>query len=136
MGVLQALAGILLLAGRVENHAGMQFLEDTVPIGPGEFVDGIHRGFALGGGVLGPGRQQRGGEIGDRAADRLGELLAGDLVLLLLDGPHAQHQPRDAIVLVDLENLVGETDRLLDIAIEQNRQEGAVEQIIVVRIAA
>ena len=60
----------------------------------------------------------------------------GDRVLLLLDGAHAQHQPRDAVVLVDLEHPVGEMDRLVDIAVGQHRQEGAVEQLGILRIGA
>ena len=115
----------------------MQILEDVVPVRSGELVDRRRvAAFALGRGRLRPGRQQRGGEIGDRAADRLGELRARSGILLLLDRAHAEHEPGDAIGLVDLQNAVGELDRLLDLAVGEHRQEGAAEQLAVARIAA
>ena len=83
-----------------------------------------------------PGRQQGGGEVGDRAAHRLGELRARGLILLLLDRAHAEHEPRDAVVLVGLEHALGELGRLVDIAIGEHGEEGAVEQVGVAGIAA
>jgi len=85
VGVLQALAGGRLLARGVENHAGVQFLEDAVPIRSGELVDGIDRGLAVGGGILGPGRQQHGGEI-----EVSSEPGAGTRVLVRLPLPRSQ----------------------------------------------
>ena len=73
---------------------------------------------------------------GDRPAHRLGEVLLGDGVLLLLERAHAEHQPRDAVVLVELDDLVGKPDRLLDIALRQHRQEGALQKLGILRIAA
>ncbi len=70
-----------------------------------------------------------------RLAARLGELTARRRILLLLDGAHAKHQAGDAIGLVDLQHALGELDRLVDLAIGQHRQEGAVEQLAVARIA-
>ena len=38
---------------------------------------------------------------------------------------HAEHQPGDAVGLVDLQNAVGELDRFLDVAVGEHGQEGA-----------
>jgi len=45
-------------------------------------------------------------------------------------------QPRDAIVLVDLQNALGELHPFLNLAIGQHRQEGAAEQFVVTGITA
>ena len=37
--MLEALAGFVLVAGEVEDQAGMQVLEDRVPVRPAELVD-------------------------------------------------------------------------------------------------
>ena len=49
-------------------------------------------------------------------------------ILLLLERAHAEHQPGDAVVLVELHDPLGEPHRLLDIAVGEHRQEGALEQ--------
>ena len=54
---------------------------------------------------------------------------------MCLSALHAEHQPRDAIVLVGLNDALGEFDGLVDVAVDQERQEGAVEQFAVVRVA-
>ena len=136
VGALEALGGLLLLAGEVEDQRGMQILEDGVPIRAGELVDGVDRMLRLVRVRHRPGRQQRRRQVGDRPADRLGELAARGRILLLLDRTHPEDEPRDAIVLVDLQNALGEPDRLVDLAIGQHRQEGAVEQLVVAGIAA
>ena len=56
-------------------------------------------------------------QVGDRAAHRLRELLARRRILLLLDRPHAQHEARDAVVLVDLQQPFGQPHRLVDLAV-------------------
>src|SRR5262249_32540510 len=75
-------------------------------------------------------------EVGDRPADRLGEFAARDWILLLLDRAHPKNEPRDAIVLVDLQDPLCEPDSLVDLPIGQHRQEGAAEQLVVTGIAA
>ena len=134
--MLEALAGFLLLAGKIEDHRGVQILEDGVPVRTGKLVDGVGRSLDLGRARLRPGRQQGCGEIGDRAADRLGEFPARDRILLLLDRAHAEHEPGDAVGLVDLQHAFGELDRLLDLAIGQHRQEGAAKKLVVAGVAA
>ena len=113
----------------------MQILEDRIAFGAGELVDAVGRQLGLGRRRLRPRRQQRGGEIGDRRADRLGEVPARGRILLLLDRAHAKHQPRDAIGLVDLQHAFGELDGFVDLAIGEHRQEGAAEQLAVAGIA-
>ncbi len=81
-----------------------------------------------------PGREQRRRQIGDRAADRLRQIAARGGILLLLERAHAEHQPRDAIVLVGLHDALGIFHGFVDIAVDQQRQEGAVEQLAVLRI--
>ena len=56
VGVLEALAGFLLVAGEVVDHAGMQILEDGVPIRTGEPVDRRDRALGVAGAVHRPGR--------------------------------------------------------------------------------
>ena len=54
-----------------------------------------------------PTRQQSSGQIGDGPADRLGEVLPCELILLLLDCPDPDHEARGAIIAVDLQQAVG-----------------------------
>ncbi len=82
-----------------------------------------------------PGREQRRGQIGDRAADRLRQVAARRGILLVLERVHAEHQPGDAVVLVGLHDALGKFHRFVDVAVDQQRQEGAVEQFAVFRIA-
>ena len=75
----------------------MQVLEDRVPIRAGEVIEGIDRAARIAGAGQRPCRQQRRRQIGYRAAHRLRETLAGERVLLLLERPHADDQPRDEL---------------------------------------
>ena len=86
--------------------------------------------------VLRPGRDQRRGQIGDRAAHRLRDVLARRLILLLLQRAHAEHEPRDAMGLVELDDALGELDRLVDLAVDQDREERALEQHRILRVGA
>ncbi len=54
---------------------------------------------------------------------------------LRLSRLHADHQPRDAIVLVGLRDALGILHRFVDVAVDQQRQEGAIEQLAVFRVA-
>ncbi len=130
------LAGVLLLAGHLVDHAGMQVLEDRVPIGPGEPVDRGKGAMGIARPRHGPGGEQGGGEIGDRPAHRLREVAPRGAVLALLEGVHAEHQAGNAVVLVDLGDALGVFGRLVDVAVDQQRQEGAVEQFAVTGVAA
>ncbi len=94
------------------------------------------RGLELLGRRHRPGRQQGRGEIGDRTAHRLRELAPRNRVLLQLDRAHAEHQPRIAIGLVELQDALGEPGGFLDVAVGQHRHEGSVEQLAVARIVA
>src|SRR5262249_16558064 len=73
---------------------------------------------------------------GDWSTNRLGKLSARDRILLLLDRAHAENEPRDAVVLVDLQNALGKLHPLLNFAIGKYRQESAAEQLVVARVAA
>ncbi len=46
----------------------------------------------------------------------------------------ADHQPGDTVVLIELNDLVGEPDRFLDIALRQHRQEGALQKLGILRV--
>ncbi|MEY9659941.1 hypothetical protein ABH980_006948 [Bradyrhizobium ottawaense] len=86
--------------------------------------------------VGGPTRQQRGDEIGDRTADRLVDVGLRGCVLLHLEIMHADDETRDAVGLVDGEDALGELDRFVDVAVGDRRDEGAVEQLVVLGIGA
>ena len=122
VGALKALGGFFLLAGDVEDHRGVQILEDRVPVRSGKLVDGVSRGLDLGRARHRPCRQQGRGKVGDRAADRLGEFATRNGILFLLDRAHPEHEPRDPVGLVDLQNAFGELDRFLDLAVRQHRR--------------
>ena len=112
----------------------MQVLEDRIPVGALELVDGRDRLAHMAGAVLGPGGEQRGGEIGDRTAHRVAELAVRGAVVLFLDGVHTQHQPTDPVVLVGAHHPPGELHRLGDVAADHQRQESTVEQVVVLGI--
>jgi hypothetical protein len=83
-----------------------------------------------------PGRQQRGGQVGDRAANRLRDIGARGLPLLVLDGADAEHQPGVTVVLVDLDDAFCEPERLLHVALGEGGAERALQQVGVLRIGA
>ena len=132
--MLETLARFRLVAGEIEDQAGVQVLEDRVPFGTGQPVDRRHRGLGVTGAIQRPGREQRRGQIGDRAANRLRQSTARDAVLLVLERAHAKHQFGDAIALVGLRDAFGVFHRFVDVAVDQERQESAVEQLAVLRI--
>src|SRR5262249_60214482 len=136
VGALEVLRGILLLTGDVEDQSLMQLLEDRVPIGARKLVDGVGRLFCLRRVCHRPGRQQRRGQVRAGPADRLRQLTARERVLLLLDRAHPENEPRDAVILVDLQNAFGELDSLLDFSVGKHRQEGAPKQLVVAGVAA
>ena len=72
-----------------------------------------------------PGVDQRGGQIGDRPAHRLGDMLACGRVLLLLQRLDAEHEARDALRLVDLDDAIGELHRFIDFAVDQKSERNA-----------
>jgi hypothetical protein len=61
----------------------------------------------------------------------VGKRAACDRILLLLDRAHSEDEPRDAIVLVNLQDALGELDPFVNLAIGEYLQEGAAEQSIV-----
>ena len=75
VGALEALAGFLLVAGEIEDQAGVQVLEQRVPVGALQLVDRLDGGLGVARAVGRPGGEQRGGEIGDRSAHRLHQVL-------------------------------------------------------------
>ena len=52
----------------------------------------------------------------------------------MLDRAYPDDEPRDAIVLVDLQNALSELDPFVNLAIGEHRQEGAAEQLVVTGI--
>ncbi len=107
----------------------MQVLEDRVPFRPAEMVDLADGVPDIPLALHAPGRKQRGGQIGDRPVHGLIELAARRAVMLLLDPVHAQHQPAHAVVLVGAQHAVGELHRFLDLAADDQREKGAIEQV-------
>ena len=136
LGAVETLAGLFLVARQIEDQAGVQVLEQRIPVGALQLVDRLDGGLGIVGAVACPGGQQGGGEIGDRPAHGLGEVLLGERVFLLLERVHADNEASNAVVLVELDNLVGEPDRFLDVALREHRKEGTFQQLRVLRIAA
>ena len=134
VGALVALGRILAVVAEIEDQAAVQVLEDRVPIRAGEVVEGIDRAARIAGAGQRPCRQQRRRQIGYRAAHRLRETLAGERVLLLLERPHADDQPRDAVGAVDLDQPVGKLAGFLDITVGEDGEEGAAEEVGIARI--
>jgi hypothetical protein len=58
------------------------------------------------------------------------------IVFLRLQIAHADHEASDPVGLVDGQYLVGEFYRLIDVAVGDRRDEGAVEQFVVLRVGA
>ena len=79
VGAVEALAGFLLVAGEIEDQAGVQVLEQRVPVGALQLVDRLDRGLGFAGAVARPGGEQGRGEIGDRPAHRLRQVLLARL---------------------------------------------------------
>ena len=136
VGPLQPHAGVLFLAREFEDHAGMQVLEERIPFRAGQLVDIGDRRLAVAGAVAGPARQQRRHQVRDRPADRLVDVGLRGRVFLQFQVAHADHQARDAIGFVDRQDAVGELDGLVDIAVGERRNEGAVQKFVVLRIDA
>ncbi len=82
-----------------------------------------------------PSRQERSRQVRDRAAHRLGEVLSGRTILLLLERPHTDHQPRDTIVAVELDQPIAEPAGLINVALTEDRKKSAAEQISIARIS-
>ena len=114
----------------------MEILEDRIPFRTGQLVDAGDRRLGVARAIARPARQQRRDEIGDRSADRLVDVELRGRIFLLLEVAHADHETRDAVGLVDRQDAIGELDRLVDVAIGERGDEGAVEQFVVLRIGA
>ncbi len=136
VGALEPRAGFLFLARGLEDHAGVEILEDRIPFGAGQLVDTGNRRLGIARAVARPARQQRRHQVGDRSADRLVDVELRGRIFLLLEVAHADHQPRDAVRLVHRQDAIGELDGLVDVAIGQRGDEGAVQQFVVLRIGA
>ena len=109
-----------------------------VPVRTGEPVDRRDRALGVAGAVHGPGREQRRGQIGDRPADRLRQIAgARRRYCLCLSACTPMHQARQrGRSCRPAATRSAYFDRLVDIAVDRERQEGAVEQLAVLRIVA
>ena len=134
VGLRVTLAGVFGVLGEIEDEPGMQVLEDAVPIRAGQLVDGVDRAMGIAGARERPCRQQCRRQIGHRTAHRLGEVLPGGPVVFLLQLADADHEMRDAIGMIARKHPLGELARILDIAVGKHREEGAAQQIGIVRV--
>ena len=114
----------------------MQILEDRIPFRTGQLVDIGDRRLGVAGAVTGPARQQRCDQVRDWSAYRLIDVRLRGRVFLQLQIVNADHQPGNAIGFVDGQNPLGEPDGLVDVAVRQRGDEGAVQQLVVLRIDA
>ena len=92
VGALKASTGVLFLAGELEDHAGVQILEQRIPFRASQLVDIGDRRLGVAGAVGGPARQQRRHQIGDRPADRLVDVELRSGIFLQLDVLNADDQ--------------------------------------------
>src|SRR4029079_10621130 len=115
--------------------AGVQVLEQRIPVGALQLVDRLDGGLGFVCAIAPPGGEQGGGKVGNRAAHRLGEVLLRDRVFLLLERVYADNEAGNAVVLVELEDLLGEPDGFLDVALRKHRKEGTFQQFRVLRVA-
>src|SRR5581483_493444 len=79
---------------------------------------------------------QRRDEVGDRTSDRLVDVELRGAVFFLFQILNAYDETRDAVGLVDGQDLLGELDRLIDVAVGNRGDEGAIEQFAVLGIGA
>ena len=133
--MLKPFAGFLLIAGDVIDQTRVQFLEDRIPFGAGKVIDCRDCALAVIRATRAPGRKQGCGQIGNRPADRLRQVAARSGVLLALERTYAEDQLGNTIILVGLRHAFGEFYSLVNVAIDQKRQKGAVEQLAIVRVA-
>ena len=112
----------------------MQILEDAVPIGAGQLIQRVDGGARIAGALKRPCLQQRRGQVGHRAAHRLGKFPTRLSVMLLLEIAYADHQTRNAIGVIDVEQPLGKSAGVVDIAIGEHGEKGAAEQIGIARI--
>ena len=136
VGALEPRAGILVLVGCLQNHTGVEILEDRIPFRAGQLVDIGDRRLGIARAVARPARQQRRHQVGDRSADRLVDVDLRGRIFLQLEVAHADDQPRDAVRLVHRQDAIGKLDRFIDVAIGKRGDEGAIQQLIVLRIGA
>ncbi len=117
VGALKTHAGVLFLARELEDHGGMQVLEERVPFGTGQLVDVGDRRLGVAGAVTCPARQQSRHQIRDRSANRLIDVQLRGGIFLQFQVMHAEDQPGDAVGFVDSQDPLGELDGLVNIAI-------------------
>ena len=114
----------------------MHVLEDAVPIGACDLVDGIDRALCIVRSEHAPGSEQRADEVVHLADRGLAELRLRILVLLLLERAHAEDEVGDPVVAVELDEPVGEPRRLIDLTIGKERIERLLEQFRIALIGA
>jgi len=114
----------------------MQVLEDRIPFRTGQLVDVGDGRFGVAGAVTGPARQQRGDQIRDRPAYGLIDVGLRACVFPQLQIAHADDEPGDAIGLVNREDAVGEFYGVIYVAVGKRGNEGAIQQLIILRIGA
>ena len=112
----------------------MQVLEQRVPVRALQLVDRLDRGLGLARAMARPGGEEGCCEISDRPAHRLREVLLRRLIFLLLERLHADDQAGDPVVAVNRGDLLGKPRRFLDVAFRQHREEGALQEFVVLRI--
>ena len=120
----------------LEDHAGVEILEDRIPFRAGQLVDTCNRRLGIARAVARPTRQQRRHQVGNRPADRLVDVELRGGIFLLLEVTHADDQPRNAVRLVHRQDAIGKLDRFIDVAIGQRRDKGAVQEFVVLGIGA
>ena len=134
-GLRESLACQLVAAGHVGNERAVIALIVLCPIGAAQRVERGEHLAMLAVGLFHPGAGQCGGEIGDGALTGSREMHLRRFVVGLLEGLEAQHELGNPMRRLDGGELVGELDGAIPIRRGGLKQEGLLEDDLVLGVA-
>ena len=112
----------------------MVVAEDRVGALALQLVDGLERLLAVAGAGIGPGRDERRGEVGGTAAPALREMRPGGRVLLRLEVLRPERQMRKPVGVVAPHDPVGEPEGVRHRAVGEERDEGPLQHLRIARV--
>ena len=133
VGRLHALQGFLRIIGGIGDEGGMIIPENT-EIFAAKLSDEVERAARIAAARIGPGGQQRRGNVALLTGAALREIGARGSEPLCLDRLDAKGEVREAIVRIMHDQTIGEAESILHIAVRDRRDEGALDQIWIARI--
>ena len=112
----------------------MVVAEDRVGALALQLVDGLERLLAVAGAGIGPGRDERRGEVGGTPAPALREMRPGGRVLLRLEVLRPERQMRKPVGVVAPDDPVGEPEGVGHGAVGEERDEGPLQHLRIARV--